>query len=160
MNNTNALIVVRNYSNLMLLLNLTRGIVKNRFPDYLNRFDEALQGFIGEICESSALSLVELGYDDKSIQKFMSLSDDYYENINENIFAMQMIQNEMAGEWEKTGIHSEGDIDDLCRKVRNETKAEYPLPNADTVKACSERDYVPVNSFDEMLELAKNKGEN
>jgi hypothetical protein len=32
----------------------------------------------------------------------------------------------------------------------------YPEPNAETIKACSERDYVPVNSFDEMLELARN----
>jgi hypothetical protein len=78
---------------------------------------------------------------------------------NENITAMRKLQDEMVGEWEKAGIHSESDIDELCREVRYGQGADYPMPNADTVKACSERDYVAVNSFDEMLELAKNKEE-
>jgi hypothetical protein len=41
---------------------------------------------------------------------------------NVNIFAMQMLQKEMAGEWEKAGINSEADIDALCREVRNEVE--------------------------------------
>jgi hypothetical protein len=81
-------------------------------------------------------------------------------DTNENITAMQKLQEEMAGEWEKAGIHSEADIDDLCREVRYEAKADYPLPNNETIKACSECDYIAVNSFDEMHELAKNKNEN
>ncbi|MDR0947424.1 MAG: hypothetical protein LBM87_06760 [Ruminococcus sp.] len=32
----------------------------------------------------------------------------------------------------------------------------YPTPNAETIAACAERDYVPVSSFDEMIELARN----
>jgi hypothetical protein len=42
--------------------------------------------------------------------------------MNANIFAMQMVQKEMAGEWENAGIHSEADIDELCREVRNEVE--------------------------------------
>jgi hypothetical protein len=46
---------------------------------------------------------------------------------NENISAMQRLQKEMAGEWEKAGIYSESDIDELCREVRNEVEAEYEI---------------------------------
>jgi hypothetical protein len=45
------------------------------------------------------------------------------DRTNENISAMQKLQDEMAGEWEKAGIYSEADIDKLCREVRNEVNA-------------------------------------
>jgi len=45
---------------------------------------------------------------------------DYAIVMNANIYAMRMMQKEMAGEWEKAGIRSEGDIIDLCREVRAE----------------------------------------
>ena len=40
--------------------------------------------------------------------------------INTNVRAMRLIQKEMAGEWEKAGIYSEKDLDDLCRETRRE----------------------------------------
>jgi hypothetical protein len=46
---------------------------------------------------------------------------------NENISAMQMLQKDMAGEWEKAGIYSEADIDELCREFRDEIEAEYEI---------------------------------
>jgi hypothetical protein len=153
----NAIITNNDYLNLMLVLNAIRGMVKNSFPDSLNVFDTAFGDFIGEVTKGTALSLREQGYDDKSIHELMSLSDEDYGEIN--VLVMQIIQGEMAGEWEKAGIHSEADIDKLCHEVRNEVKAEYPVLNADTIQACSERDYVGVNSFDEMIELAKNTEE-
>jgi hypothetical protein len=67
----------------MLLLNVTRGIVKNSFPDYLNLFDSSIHEFVGEICKHTALSLKEQGHDDKSIHELMSLPDDCYKEINE-----------------------------------------------------------------------------
>lgn len=45
---------------------------------------------------------------------------DYAIVMNSNIYAMRMMQKEMAGEWEKAGIHSEDDIIELCRDVRAE----------------------------------------
>ena len=36
------------------------------------------------------------------------------------IFAMETLQKEMEGEWEKAGIRSEADIIELCREVRAE----------------------------------------
>jgi hypothetical protein len=80
---TNDLITYSNYSNLMLLLNATRGIVKNSFPDYLNQFDNCIQGFVSEICKYIVRSLREQGYDDKSLRELMSLSGDCYKEINE-----------------------------------------------------------------------------
>ena len=48
-----------------------------------------------------------------------------YENnrvimMNPAIYAMEALQEEMAGEFEKAGIHSEEDIMDLVREVRAE----------------------------------------
>jgi AbrB family looped-hinge helix DNA binding protein len=40
--------------------------------------------------------------------------------MNANIYAMRTLQKEMAGEWEKAGIHNEDDIITLCREVRAE----------------------------------------
>jgi len=50
-----------------------------------------------------------------------------YENnrvvmMNPAIFAMETLQKEMQGEWEKAGIHSEDDILELCREVREEVE--------------------------------------
>jgi len=50
-----------------------------------------------------------------------------YENnrvimMNPAIFAMEMLQKEMEGEWEKAGIHGEDDILELCRDVREEVE--------------------------------------
>jgi AbrB family looped-hinge helix DNA binding protein len=45
---------------------------------------------------------------------------DYAIVMNANIYAMRILQKEMAGEWEKAGIHSEDDIINLCREVRAE----------------------------------------
>ena len=40
--------------------------------------------------------------------------------MNANLYAMRTLQKEMAGEWEKAGIHSEDDIIELCREARAE----------------------------------------
>ena len=50
-----------------------------------------------------------------------------YENnrvimINPAIHAMETLQSEMDGEWEKVGIQSEEDIIELCREVRAEVE--------------------------------------
>ena len=50
-----------------------------------------------------------------------------YENnrvvmMNPAIFAMETLQKEMQGEWEKAGIHSEEDLDALMRGVREEVE--------------------------------------
>ena len=45
---------------------------------------------------------------------------DYAIVMNANIYAMRMVQKEMAGEWKKAGIHSDDDIIELCREVRAE----------------------------------------
>jgi hypothetical protein len=37
----------------------------------------------------------------------------------------------------------------------NSVLPRYTEPNEETAIACSERDYVPVDSFDEMLKLAE-----
>jgi AbrB family looped-hinge helix DNA binding protein len=52
-----------------------------------------------------------------------------YENdrvimMNPAVFAMETLQREMRGEWEKAGIHSEADVDDLVRSVRAEVEAD------------------------------------
>jgi AbrB family looped-hinge helix DNA binding protein len=46
--------------------------------------------------------------------------NDYAIVMNANIYAMRTLQKELAGEWEKAGIHSENDIMELCREVREE----------------------------------------
>ncbi len=50
-----------------------------------------------------------------------------YENnrvimMNPAIYAMETLQKEMAGEWEKAGIKSEEDLDALMREVRAEVE--------------------------------------
>ena len=43
---------------------------------------------------------------------------DYAIVMNTNIYAMRMVQKEMADEWESAGITNEDDIMQLCREVR------------------------------------------
>ncbi|MCL2087544.1 MAG: AbrB/MazE/SpoVT family DNA-binding domain-containing protein [Oscillospiraceae bacterium] len=40
--------------------------------------------------------------------------------MNANVYAMRTLQKELVGEWEKAGINSEADIDELCRETRAE----------------------------------------
>ena len=52
-----------------------------------------------------------------------------YENdrvilMNPAVYAMEQLQEAMAGEWEKAGINSEEDIISLCRETRAELSAE------------------------------------
>ena len=52
-----------------------------------------------------------------------------YENdrvimMNPAIYAMETLQKEMSGEWEKAGIHSEDDIAALMREIRAEVEGE------------------------------------
>lgn len=52
-----------------------------------------------------------------------------YENdrvimMNPAIYAMETLQKEMSGEWEKAGIHSEDDIAALMREIRTEVEGE------------------------------------
>ena len=64
------------------------------------------------------------------IRKSMKLSTGdrvalLYENdriiiMNPAIYAMERLQKEMEGEWEKAGINSEEDIMDLIREIRAE----------------------------------------
>jgi AbrB family looped-hinge helix DNA binding protein len=42
--------------------------------------------------------------------------------VNPAIYAMETLQNEMAGEFEKVGINSDDDIMDLVREVREEVE--------------------------------------
>ena len=48
-----------------------------------------------------------------------------YENsrvimVNPAIFAMETLQKEMEGEWKKSGINNEEDINDICHEIRAE----------------------------------------
>ena len=50
-----------------------------------------------------------------------------YENnrvimMNPAIFAMETLQREMDGEWEKAGIRSEEDLNDLIKEIRAEVE--------------------------------------
>ena len=59
-----------------------------------------------------------------------------YENdrvilMNPAVYAMEQLQEAMAGEWEKAGINSEEDIISLCRETRAELSAERS-ENADS----------------------------
>ena len=52
-----------------------------------------------------------------------------YENdrvimMNPAIYAMETLQKEMDGEWEKAGIHSEEDIASLLREIRLEVEGK------------------------------------
>ena len=40
--------------------------------------------------------------------------------MNAAVYAMRTFQRGMAGEWEKAGIHSDEDVMDLVKEVRNE----------------------------------------
>lgn len=40
--------------------------------------------------------------------------------VNSAVYAMQMLQNEMAGEAEKAGLSSEADINAMVKEIRNE----------------------------------------
>ena len=57
-----------------------------------------------------------------------------YENdrvvlMNPAIYAMEQLQKSMAGEWEKAGIYSQKDLDNLMREVREEVEGEYESSN-------------------------------
>ena len=40
--------------------------------------------------------------------------------VNSAVYAMQMLQNEMAGEAERTGLNSEEAVNDLVKEIRSE----------------------------------------
>ncbi len=40
--------------------------------------------------------------------------------VNSAVYAMQMLQNEMAGEAERTGLTSEEAVNDLVKEIRSE----------------------------------------
>ena len=42
--------------------------------------------------------------------------------MNPAHYAMETLQKEMAGDWEKAGIHSQDDLDALVREVRAEVE--------------------------------------
>jgi len=46
--------------------------------------------------------------------------NDHVIMMNAAVYAMKMLQNEMAGAWEKAGIHSDDDVMDLVKEVRAE----------------------------------------
>jgi hypothetical protein len=85
MNNVNTVGNNHDYSNLMLMLNATREIVKNSFNGYLSLYDNAIQTFVDDLCKNTALTLWRQGYDKASIQSFMDVSDERYDVINELI---------------------------------------------------------------------------
>jgi hypothetical protein len=84
-NNVNTVSNIQDYSNLMLMLNATRGMVKNSFTGSLALYDNAIQVFIDDLCKNTALTLWGQGYDKSSIQSILSLSDEHYDVINELI---------------------------------------------------------------------------
>ncbi len=50
-----------------------------------------------------------------------------YENdrvimMNPAVYAMETLQKEMAGEWEKAGINSEDDLNSLLKEIRTEVE--------------------------------------
>jgi hypothetical protein len=99
MNNVNAISTNRDYSNLMIMLNATRGVVKNSFNNCLNLYDNSIQVFIDDLCKNVALTLWGQGYDKKSIQSLMSLSDERYDVINELIhddYLMDVVTNRLS----------------------------------------------------------------
>jgi AbrB family looped-hinge helix DNA binding protein len=42
--------------------------------------------------------------------------------MNPAQYAMEQLQKEMSGEWEKAGIHSEEDLDAILKEVREEVE--------------------------------------
>jgi len=42
--------------------------------------------------------------------------------MNPAVYAMETLQKEMEGEWEKAGIHSEDDINELLKEIRDEVE--------------------------------------
>ena len=44
--------------------------------------------------------------------------------VNSAVYAMQMLQQEMAGEAERTGLTSEDDVMELVKELRNEDEKE------------------------------------
>ena len=40
--------------------------------------------------------------------------------VNSAVYAMQMLQKEMAGEAEKNGLNTEGDINNMVKEIRSE----------------------------------------
>jgi AbrB family looped-hinge helix DNA binding protein len=44
--------------------------------------------------------------------------------MNAAIYAMRALQKGMEGEWEKAGVHSDDDIMDLVKEVRNEIESK------------------------------------
>ena len=57
-----------------------------------------------------------------------------YENdrvilMNPAVYAMEQLQKSTAGEWEKAGVHSQEDLDNLMREVREEVEGAYESSN-------------------------------
>ena len=57
-----------------------------------------------------------------------------YENdrvilMNPAVYAMEQLQQSVAGEWEKAGIISQDDLDNFMREVREEVETEYESSN-------------------------------
>ena len=57
-----------------------------------------------------------------------------YENnrvilMNPAIYAMEQLQQSVAGDWEAAGINSQEDLDNLMREVREEVEGEYESSN-------------------------------
>jgi AbrB family looped-hinge helix DNA binding protein len=44
--------------------------------------------------------------------------------INPAVYAMETLQDAMTGEWEKAGIRSEADLDELVSEIRAEVECE------------------------------------
>jgi AbrB family looped-hinge helix DNA binding protein len=44
--------------------------------------------------------------------------------INPAVYAMETLQDAMTGEWEKAGIRSEADLDELVSEIRAEVEGE------------------------------------
>jgi len=57
-----------------------------------------------------------------------------YENnrvilMNPAIYAMEQLQQSVAGDWKAAGVNSQEDLDNLMREVREEIEGEYESSN-------------------------------
>jgi AbrB family looped-hinge helix DNA binding protein len=53
-------------------------------------------------------------------QVMLVFENDHVIMMNAAVYAMRMLQKEMAGEWEKAGITSDEDVMDLVKEIRAE----------------------------------------
>jgi hypothetical protein len=84
-NNVSTISNKGDYSKLMVLLDVTRDVVKSSFSGSLKLYDNVFQLFVDDLCKNTALALWRQGYDKASIQSFMDISDERYDAINELI---------------------------------------------------------------------------